>query len=371
VNNNMVRYTHSISLTPTHQPISLKQILHSPKHLSQVDRYKDVKLYHLRLNGKVIFKLFLQNERDCRVLEYALGLIVLTPSLLMYSDGQLTLKTQARNILNIALYKDHIIVLTESGIYKLNKEVFRRRSRGTFKFPLKSITQNIEYGNDIHLLNFRERFGYFRLKQHIMIHSSYDILLIQESRVIAHRKLSETIVSFDSISSQTILNTLSGSYVISVLEEDYSYLKEPSSPRDYKLEHTVAKYLSRVEESCTITDILWEETIGNPQVNDFIKTWHLEPLDRKTLKSTEFYRDTMYDLLKYRLAVSVFSIYKDTPHLLVQLREAIREQETSIYADGLISPDDPLTSLITENMPLPLLSDSQDQRNIRETFNML
>jgi hypothetical protein len=79
----------------------------------------------------------------------------------------------------------------------------------------------------------------------------------------------------------------------------------------------------------------------------------------------------MYDLLKYRLAVSIFSIYKDTPHLLVQLREAIREQETNIYADGLISPDDPLTSLITENMPLPLPSDNQDQRNIRETFNML
>lgn len=366
----MVIYTHTISLSPIHQPMSLNSTIHNPKYLHLYQPYKHAGLFQLKHSGRTLFNLFLQNEKDCTVLEYPPGLVILTPHLLMYSDGQLTLKRHARDVLNIALYRDHLIVLTHHSIYKLDQHVFQRRTRGTFKFPLKVVTENITLPENIDLSEFKQKFGYFKIEQYILIHSSKDLILIDSSQIIAHRRLSETIVNLDRIKSQTILNTLSGSYIISISEREYKALKEPSSPRDYKIEMSVAKYLSGVDEPCTITDILWQESIGKRPVDDFIKTWHLEPLDRKTLKSNEFYRDTMYDLMKYRLAVSVFSLYKQTPHLLIQLREAIREQETNIYADGLISPEEPLTSLITENMPLPLPQDNQEQRNIRETFNM-
>jgi hypothetical protein len=94
--------------------------------------------------------------------------------------------------------------------------------------------------------------------------------------------------------------------------------------------------------------------------------WYLDPLDRVYLSSEEFYTECLYTYLEDLLPLSVLYFYMRAPHKLILLREALREQQERLRANGHLEPEEPLSSLITRYLPPKLPYETQEQRLIRQ-----
>ena len=268
------------------------------------------------------------------------------------------LQRKISNIINIFHTIDNIYFLEGKNIFRF-KYKQNWNHKGLFKLPTEKVLEISNLYDTFSEEQLSKSFLFSKIDKVFVIINFFDIGLIQDSIIIRILKASNEIISIN----YNILEGINKIYKIRKVKR-----LDNTQTSDYKPSNKTLLVLSKFSEITEVVDLFYLKSISINIEKKLSNDWHLDPLDRGFLSSEYFYQEKLYDYLKGYLNLTVQGLFLSNPDVLLMLQEALREQETQIYADGHLQPDKTIASLIASSLPLPSSYDTSFQSNIRSMF---
>ncbi|CAG9311711.1 unnamed protein product [Blepharisma stoltei] len=332
------------------------------------EMWEKFRVFKIEKNNHVLFEFLGESEEDCKVWNFRKGVIYLTENLFGYADERVQCKLKREKIINVFVSQNNAYFLENNEIHKFNYSHIKRKHKGVFKMP-RTLVLKIENFNEYFSPNeLKKVFFFLESSNMYSIASEFKIGIIKHGNIIQSFRISESIRGIKEISKEI---TIEGSYNDFKIEKKQAVLPKQVQNPAQKFKPSI-KAMQALENSEAITetiDLFWHQELKGSLENKLISDWHLQPLDRVFLSSQEFYQDYLYDYIKNYLSLTVQGFYHTNPDALLLLQEALREQEQNLYGDGLVKPNQPLSTLIKDSLPFATQFDNPSQTHIHTLFS--
>jgi len=327
--------------------------------------FNQKQLKQICIQGQVLFEFFARKHEKTVTLWYGSGVIYMTESLVGYVDKALHLKKSRNQVLNISLHGESLYLLEQNTVCKFLNEKLTKKIEGTFKFPTKKVVEVENLYKVYSEKDLRACFSFAETSENSFLVSNQKLSVIKHKEIIQTISVEERIKGFLPKHPLTIEGTLFDFCVEKNLPPNSPELgQSPEFKPDMKTLHAI----ENSDFVSTAIDLHWKNHFSQ-DLEEYLNTqWSLEPLDRSYLSSHEFY-EKLYDYLENFLPLTVQGFFMTNPQNLIVLQEALREQESKLYADGHLHPKKSITSLISESIPPVSPFDTQQQKRIRAHFS--
>lgn len=321
-------------------------------------QWKDFFVFKLTFKGITVMKYLGQNKTEIRCWEFKDGLFYKHAKILGFYRLGLHLQKEIGSILNIYCGKSELYLLDGKGVFRF-KSSQKWKKTGLFRLPVEKVLEIANLYDFFSESSLEKSFLFSEFEDIHIIVSFCLIGLVRNSKIVQILTVPSEISSINS----NILSSVHKTFYIKPLS-----LQTSTKIPDFTPSKKTILSLNKADEITESIDLFFFKSISNNIDKKLCSDWHLEPLDRGFLSSECFYQDKLYDYLESYLSLTVQGLYLSNPDALLRLQEALREQESRIYADGHIPPDRTIASLIASSLPLASSHDTSTQSNIRSMF---
>lgn len=321
-------------------------------------------IFVLKYQGKTVTEFFATHASECKVFANDQGVFYCLPGVFGFFGKRRHFKLKRNKDVAYSWHRKTLYFVDAKGILKVKKS--NLNAQGTRTLPVSRIASvhNITESLDSHDLKGEVSIAYWEGSWFLQL--SQKLLIISQGKVLQLFMLYEEIRSLREDSDGVFLQGSTNwfkivPYVAKAFKRDFPK-NEPMIVAELRTEAA----LERTSEIRDVADLLWFDRYHRDVEVVLTAKWHLDPLDRVYLSSDEFYSEYLYSYLEDLLPLSVLYFYMAAPDKLILLREALREQQERLYANGHLEPDAPLSSLITRYLPPKLPGETQEQMQIRQ-----
>mmetsp|Transcript_32959 Transcript_32959/g.57865 ORF Transcript_32959/g.57865 Transcript_32959/m.57865 type:complete len:359 (-) Transcript_32959:6-1082(-) len=321
-------------------------------------------IFVLKFQGKPVIEFFATHSNECQVFANDAGIFYCLPGIIGFYSKRRHFKLKRAKNLAYAWYRNSLYFIDDKGILKVKNSHMNKQ--GNHPLPVSRVASVKNFSEFLESLDLSGEITIAKWEGAWFLQLPQKLLIIKEGRVLQLLWLYEEIRAIRQDSEGVYLQGTQNWFKIipqeaKVFKRDFP-MNEPMIVAELRTEAA----LERTSEIKEIVDLLWFDKYRKDVESVLTAMWHLDPLDRVFLSSEEFYSECLYTYLEELLPLSVLYFYMQAPDKLILLREALREQQERLYANGHLEPDEPLSSLITRYLPPKLPNESQEQAQIRQ-----